>query len=192
MGTATDDVARSQMSVSALHVPAVRDDVALAGFWRRVLAYLIDSVLLFGIQFLLTAGVILAGPVDLLSLMNVALVSTAIGWAYFTILESSPARGTLGKMALDLYVGDVHGDPISYKRALLRNFMKSFSWLLLGFGFLMAAFTPRKQGLHDVLAGTLVLRKVRYLVLGPEAPSEPGDHWDGARWVASVPPLEES
>lgn len=180
------------MSASTVGLPALREEVALAGFWRRVLAYLIDGVLLFGIQFLLTALVMLAGPVDPVSLANVALVSWAIGWAYFTILESSPARGTLGKMALNLYVGDAHGDPITYKRALLRNFMKTFSWLLLGFGFVLAAFTPRKQGLHDVLAGTLVLRKVRYLVLGPEAPSEPGDHWDGARWVASVPPLEES
>jgi uncharacterized RDD family membrane protein YckC len=174
------------------HAPLQKDDVAYAGFWRRFLAYGIDSVFLGGIQFLLAAGVLLVAPYDLRALLNVAPVAGAIGWAYFVIFESSPARGTLGKMALNLYVGDLHGDPITFRRALLRNFLKIFSWLLVGFGFVMVAFSPRKQGLHDLGAGTLVLRKVRYFVIGPEAPSEPGDHWDGARWVASVPPLEKS
>jgi len=49
-----------------------------------------------------------------------------------------------------------------------------------------------EQALHDLLAGTLVLRRVNYFVIGPQAPTEPGDHWDGTRWVASVPPLEKS
>ncbi|HET7421844.1 MAG TPA: RDD family protein [Candidatus Dormibacteraeota bacterium] len=180
------------MSTSALQLPIMRDEAAYAGFWRRLLAYLIDSVFLFGVQFLLVIGVVLSGPVDLGTLLNAAIVASLIGWAYFTILESSPGRGTLGKMALGLYVGDLDRDPITFKRALLRNFLKSFSWLLLGSGFVLIAFTPRKQGLHDVLAGTLVMRKVRYFVLGPEVPRDPGDHWDGARWVASVPPVEET
>jgi hypothetical protein len=56
----------------------------------------------------------------------------------------------------------------------------------------MPVFTPRKQALHDLLAGTLVLRKAHLIVLAPEAPTEPGDYWDGRRWVASVtPPLEK-
>ncbi len=53
-------------------------------------------------------------------------------------------------------------------------------------GWLMAAFTPRKQALHDLLAGTLVLRKINLIVVGEEPPAEPGDYWDGSRWVASV------
>jgi len=91
-----------------------------------------------------------------------------------------------------VYVADLHGDPISFGRAAFRNGLKSVSWLLLGAGWVLAAFTPRKQALHDVMAGTLVLRKVHYFVIGPEAPTEPGDHWDGKRWVASLPPLEKS
>jgi uncharacterized RDD family membrane protein YckC len=180
------------MSTSAIQLPIVRDEAAYAGFWRRLLAYLIDGVFLFGVQFLLSVGVLLSGPVTLGTLINITVVSLLIGWAYFTIMESSPARGTLGKLALGLYVGDAQRDPITFKRALLRNALKSLSWLLLGIGFLLIAFTPRKQGLHDVLAGTLVMRKVRYFVLGPETPRDPGDHWDGAHWIASVPPVEET
>jgi len=123
----------------------------------------------------------------------VAGVCGAIAWAYFALFESSPARGTLGKLALNLYVSDVHGDPISFWRASFRYWFKSLSSLVVGLGWLMAAFTPRKQALHDLLAGTLVLRKVDYHVFGKEPPSEPGDYWDGKSWVASVsPPMERS
>lgn len=170
----------------------LKSDVAYAGFWRRFLAYLIDTTFLLGVEGLIALGVLMVAPYDLQAVLNIAPVSAAVGWAYFVVMESSPARGTLGKMALNLYVGDLHGDPISFRRALARNLLKALSWLLLGFGFVAAGFTPKKQGLHDLLSGTLVLRKVRYFAIGPEAPTEPGDHWDGARWVASVPPMEKS
>jgi uncharacterized RDD family membrane protein YckC len=174
------------------YAPMLKSDIAYAGFGRRALAYLIDAVFLLGIEILVALGVLMIAPDNLQAIFNVAPVSVAVGWAYFVVLESSPARATLGKMALSLYVADKYGDPITFRRALARNLLKSISWLLLGIGFVMTAFTPRKQALHDLLAGTLVLRKVRYFTLGPEAPTEPGDHWDGARWVASVPPLENT
>jgi uncharacterized RDD family membrane protein YckC len=109
---------------------------------------------------------------SLQAIEEVGPVMSAIGWAYYGIFESSPARGTLGKIALGLYVGDIHGDPITFRRAIWRNWLKTLSWLTLGAGFL--------------------LRKVHYFVTAPEAPTEPGDHWDGTRWVASVPPLERT
>jgi|SRR6266566_648404 len=172
--------------------PALRTEVAFAGFWRRLLAYLIDVLVLGAVEFVLGVGAYLVAPGDIRALANVAPVSAAVAWAYFVLLESSPARATLGKMALELYVADAHGDPITFRRATVRYLLKTLSTLLLGVGWLMAAFTPRKQALHDVLAGTLVLRKVHLLVIGPEAPTEPGDYWDGIRWVASVSPLERT
>ena len=93
---------------------------------------------------------------------------------------------------MGLYVADLRGDPIGFLRAFFRNALKVLSSLLIGVGWMMAGFGPRKQALHDLLAGTLVLRRVNYFVIGPQAPTEPGDHWDGTRWVASVPPLEKS
>jgi uncharacterized RDD family membrane protein YckC len=193
-------------------VTAVRTDIFFAGFWRRLLAYVIDSVLLAGVYLsiftavqLLSPGTLDNGPIvrggrvdvyDLAATLrgtaNIMWVCGWIGWAYYVIFESSPLRGTLGKFALGLYVADTHGDPISFVRAVFRNFFKTFSTLVLGVGWLMAAFTPRKQALHDLLAGTLVLRKSHRFVIGREAPSDPGEHWDGTRWVASVPPLERS
>lgn len=170
----------------------LKSDVAYAGFWRRFLAYLIDATFLLGVESLIALGVLMVAPYDPQSLLNVAPVSALVAWAYFVVMESSPARGTLGKMALNLYVGDLQADPVSFRRALARNLLKAFSWLLLGMGFVAAAFSPKKQALHDLLAGTLVLRKVHYFAIGPEAPTEPGEHWDGTRWVASVPPMENT
>ncbi|TMF93619.1 MAG: RDD family protein [Chloroflexi bacterium] len=179
-------------SARLARLPAVKTEVAYAGFWRRLLAYLIDALVLGAIEFTLGVGAYLIAPGDIRAFANVAPVSAAVAWAYFALLESSPARGTLGKIALELYVGDAHGDPITFRRATARYLLKTLSTLLLGTGWLMAAFTPRKQALHDVLAGTLVLRRVHLLVIGPEPPSEPGDYWDGSRWVASVSPLERT
>lgn len=165
-----------------------RTELAYAGFWRRFLAYLIDGLVLATVGGVITLGVYIAAPDNLQTLANISPVSSAIAWAYFALLESSPARGTLGKLAFELVVGDKHGDPISFWRASARYYLKILSWLTLGLGFVLAAFSPRKRALHDMLAGTVVLRKVHYLVIGEEPPSEPGDYWDGKSWVASVGP----
>ncbi len=167
--------------------PVLTVELDYAGFWRRAAAYLIDSVLLGGVELMLaTSAFVLAGN-DIHALANVSPVSAAIAWAYFAIFESSPARGTPGKLAFGLSVGDVHGDPITFRRASVRNALKAVSWLVLGLGFVLAAFTPRKQALHDLLAGTLVLRKVRHFSFGDERPTEAGEYWDGVRWTSVVP-----
>jgi len=169
-----------------------KTEIVYAGFWWRSLAYLIDGVFLAGIELAVYRAVYVVAPNDFQALANVGPVASAIAWAYFGLMESSPAQGTLGKMALNIFVADTHGDPITFRRAIYRNLFKYLSTLTLLVGWVLAAFTPRKQALHDILAGTLVLRRVNYLVIGAEAPSEPGEHWDGAHWVASVPPLEKS
>lgn len=73
-------------------------------------------------------------------------------------MESSAKQATLGKMALGIVVTDLEGARIGFGRATGRYFAKILSGLILGIGFLMAAFTERKQGLHDIIAGTLVVK----------------------------------
>lgn len=194
--------------------PVLRTAAAYAGFWRRALAYVVDASLLAIVQLLLAAAVLVLSPQnfsfsiptegnaaasavawDVIAigekLINVAIVSGAIAWAYFSILESSPARATLGKTVVGIYVGDLEGDPISFWRASARFWLKSLSSLLLMSGWLMAAFTPRKQTLHDLLSGCLVLRRVSYLAPGPGGGEQPGEYWDGKRWVGAVPLAQE-
>jgi uncharacterized RDD family membrane protein YckC len=156
-----------------------------AGFWRRLLAYLIDSALLFGVQISVVAGVMLMAPYDARAMANLAPVSAALSWAYFALMESSPLGATVGKIALGLYVTDSHGDPITFARATARYWLKIVSTLTLMLGWFMAGFTPQKQALHDVLAGTLVLRRLTATAGRPPPANEPlAEYWDGSRWAA--------
>ena len=161
-----------------------------AGFWRRLAAYLIDGLLLGVVQVTLAMIVQLLAPNDLQAQANVAPVGILLGWAYFALLESSPAQATVGKVALGIYVTDRNGDPIEFKRASIRYWAKLISSLVLMLGWLMAAFTPGKRALHDYVAGTLVLRRsavpVTPDVANPAAAM--GEYWDGNRW-SSEPSL---
>lgn len=82
-----------------------------------------------------------------------------LNWLYYTLQESSGAQATLGKRALGIKVVDENGEKIGFGRATGRYFAKIPSSLILGVGFLMAGFTQRKQGLHDMMAGTLVVQR---------------------------------
>ena len=80
------------------------------------------------------------------------------GWIYEASMESSSKQATLGKMALGLKVTDESGRRISFARASARYFGKILSRMTLLIGYIMAGFTARKQALHDLIAGTLVVR----------------------------------
>jgi uncharacterized RDD family membrane protein YckC len=81
-----------------------------------------------------------------------------VNWIYEAGMESSSRQATLGKMALGLKVTDIWGKRISFARATGRHFAKYLSGAILMIGYIMAAFTARKQALHDILAETLVPR----------------------------------
>jgi uncharacterized RDD family membrane protein YckC len=83
-----------------------------------------------------------------------------MSWIYYALLESSVWQATIGKKLLGLRVTDLAGNRISFARASGRFFGKILSGMILGIGFLMAGFTQRKQALHDILAGCLVLRQL--------------------------------
>lgn len=132
-----------------------------AGFWIRVLAYIIDIIPLAAIGFILAlvTGEPLvdtdpAAPVYGLS----DFISLIVGLAYFVGFESSAYQATPGKMALGLVVVDLDGRRISPARAVGRYFAKILSAMILLIGFIMVAFTERKQGLHDIIASTLVVK----------------------------------
>ncbi len=157
---------------------------AFAGIWRRLAALLIDWLLLASVQGVLAMLIVLVSP-DTVNLSRLFWVGAAIAWAYFSLFESSPAQATLGKVALGIKVTDAGGGAISFRRASVRYWCKLLSTLTLGVGWLLAAFTPRRQALHDLLAGTLV---VRVDVPAPSTHWDPRiagfrEYWDGTRWV---------
>ena len=85
-------------------------------------------------------------------------VSFVAGWLYFALMESSARGATLGKMALGLRVVTSDGQRLSFLHATGRYFAKILSAIILFIGFIMIAFTERKRGLHDMIAGTLVIK----------------------------------
>jgi uncharacterized RDD family membrane protein YckC len=120
------------------------------GFWVRVVAAIIDGIILGVVQFILNQ---IIDDTAVLSLVNLV-----VGWLYYSGMESSSRQATLGKMALGLAVTDLNGNRISFGRATGRYFAKVISALILLIGFIMVAFTEKKQGLHDMIASTLVIK----------------------------------
>jgi len=162
------------MSSPTLEVPsptAPPASVQYAGFWRRFVAMLIDTLALGAVY----SAVAVAGGVSMMGFRNtndpaaagvamggfmfLFLIEIAGGWLYFALMESSSNQGTLGKMALGLRVTDLDGRRISFGKATGRFFAKILSGMTLCIGYLMAGFTQKKQALHDFVAGTLVLTK---------------------------------
>ena len=145
---------------------------AYAGFWLRLAAYLLDSILLG-----LAAGIAVFMPLmsrgaisqdnlwDIYTgttqqYVALRLLMLMIQWAYFALLESSPWQASLGKRMLGLKVTDLEGKRISFGRASARYFCTLISGFILMAGFIMIAFTQKKQALHDVLTGCLVIKSV--------------------------------
>ena len=139
-----------------------------AGFWHRFAAYLIDTIIMTLVLVPLGAviGVLIAAtsegdiensPVWPLASFLIRGVSLALGWLYFGLMESSSWQGTLGKRLLGLRVTDMDGNRIGFGKATGRYFGKILSSLICLVGFIMAAFSEKRQALHDMMAGTLVL-----------------------------------
>src|SRR5947209_2857873 len=119
------------MQVAQSVAPGVaRTELGYAGFWRRALAAVIDGTFLTGIALAIASSVHALVPNDFVAIANIVPVSAAVTWAYFVLLESSPAQGTIGKIALNLRVCDVHADPITFRRATFRNALKVLSTAL--------------------------------------------------------------
>jgi uncharacterized RDD family membrane protein YckC len=153
---------------------AARPAVAYAGFWLRLFAFIIDSIIL-GI----VVGIGVFRPLLGNNLQSIygdnfwtmytsmtrpfvalQLLQLMVNWLYWAGLESSSWQATLGKKALGLKVTDLAGNRVTFARASGRFFGKLISGMTLMIGFAMAGFTERKQALHDILAGCLVLRKL--------------------------------
>jgi len=160
---------------------AVAAPLPYAGFWTRFVAMLVDGLIL-GIPFsiVMIAAIFMMGGFGALMHRQVeenpdaaaALVGPLIAgyfavlfffilveWLYFAGMESSARQATFGKSLMSLRVTNVEGQRISFGHASGRFFSKIISGMIpFAIGYIMAAFTARKQALHDMIAGTLVLK----------------------------------
>jgi len=181
-------VALPNMSPPAVEAPAyappviaAQAGVFYAGFWLRFIAFLIDSILR-GVAF-----VLLLIPLFVLSGAGAAIerissgedisdniapliaggfllgffgIILLVSWLYYALFEASSWQATPGKKLLNLYVTDLDGQPVTFTRASGRFFAKIVTSVIpFAIGYILAGITEKKQALHDIIAGCLVLRK---------------------------------
>jgi uncharacterized RDD family membrane protein YckC len=126
------------------------NNVVYGSFFNRLAAIFID-------------GLIVQIPLYILqfALPDAAVAFSVLGvvaqWLYFAVQESGVEQATIGKKLLGLKVTDLNGERISFGKATGRYFAKIISGIILLIGYIMAAFTDKKQALHDMIAGTLVV-----------------------------------
>lgn len=116
-------------------------DIVYANFWKRVAAAIIDGIIFI---------------IFLALFKNFGIL---LGWAYYAIMESSPQQGTLGKMAVGIAVTDLKGNRISFGRATGRYFCMYLTAITLFIGYIIAAFTGKRQTIHDMIASCLIIKK---------------------------------
>jgi uncharacterized RDD family membrane protein YckC len=131
-----------------------------AGFWNRFWAFQIDQIILLVViaviekLFSLSPDYASDGVIKKIE----ALFSLLIAFGYFCLLESSQQQATIGKKIVGIKVTDMNANRISLLRSCGRTLAKVPSFFIFFIGFLMPAFTKRRQALHDIIAGCLVLK----------------------------------
>ena len=150
-------------------IPVLPPRPGFAGFWLRAIACFIDTIFIVAI-FLIGASFFPNTFEKLLPPAStsftdfpqpapiVIVILIALGCVYYTVFEASIWQATPGKRILRLYVTDLNGQRITFGRAFVRNIARQISGFLF-IGYVMAGFTEKKQALHDLIAGCLVVRK---------------------------------
>jgi uncharacterized RDD family membrane protein YckC len=160
-----------------------------AGFWIRFVAYLLDgfiigvpaAILIFAVLFYMVGSTVgfeaLYDPAFLdssnveaelteqeavtflIAYLLSILFSLILTVIYFAGMHASKWQATIGKKVLGLAVTDLKGNRISFWRGLGRFIVMTFLSSIFMVGYIIAAFTEKKQSLHDLIAGTYVIRK---------------------------------
>lgn len=138
--------------------PATDSNISYAGFWKRFFALIVDVIIIVIPSAFISVPLISGAPQgDAGALANV--IVFIVGWMYYASMESSNKQATLGKMLLGIKVTDKDGERIGFRKATGRHFGKIISGAILWIGYIMAAFTEKKQALHDKMAGCLVINQ---------------------------------
>ena len=132
-----------------------------AGFWIRFWAYLVDLLVigsvnriiiypLFSLIGLDTNNSFIFSPVS---------IATAITYFAYFVIMTKILNQTLGKMIFGLKVVSIRDEKLNWITIIFRELVGRYISKIIWIGFLIAAFTPKKQTLHDIFADTLVIHE---------------------------------
>lgn len=142
-------------------------------FWERLAAFLVDWFVIFVVIMMASFAIgFVIGLAGVLLGMNESkidglfndygylfnLLGAVVAWLYYAGMECSIHQATIGKKLLSMKVTGMDGGKVTFARATGRHFAKAISSLTLFIGYIMIAFTQKKQGLHDILASTVVVK----------------------------------
>ncbi|PJK14115.1 transporter [Lysobacteraceae bacterium NML07-0707] len=169
----------AQATIAPASTDINHGDIVYAGFWRRVAANVIDSLVVGTLSYIILIPVMLVAGFSLAALagdipsgqestftwlmLGLYPLLYTLHAIYYGWMQSRPAQATLGKMACGIKVAGNNGERISFWRGFWRYFAFIFVCLFtLGIGLVVAAFTERKRALHDMMCSTLVVDKWAY------------------------------
>lgn len=158
--------------ISENHYILDGENTNYASFWQRLVAWLVDTVLIFLTLFFLkfipdgassiTKLLFYSRPVDEYVtnywVIQIAIVFVAF-WLYYALLESLATQGTVGKMLLNIKVVNEDGEKLSFSHASARFFLQLASLCLLGIGHLFALFSEKRQAIHDMISKCEVVKR---------------------------------
>jgi uncharacterized RDD family membrane protein YckC len=148
--------------------PGAPPPEALAGFWIRLGAAVIDGIILNIIVNIITRLFGLESNIDPREAGAAGGISLIINLGYYTYLHASAAGQTIGNRICGIRIADADtGGSIPYSRALIRALMSIVSAIPLGLGYFWMLWQPQKQTWHDLVAKTLVVRTRYYPAPGP-------------------------
>jgi len=178
------------MNLNPSLAPAAGQTVQVIGFGRRLVAYIIDAIVLNVVSgclgFAIGAASLPAAASSREASAGANLVAgllgLLIGVVYFVAFWATTGQ-TLGKMALGIKVISTDGSPVSWGKAIVRYVGYIISGLVLFLGFIWVAFDARRQGWHDKIAGTYVVRKEVHFSAADAVTFVPSDAGSGVVWV---------
>lgn len=132
-----------------------------ASFDQRLMAWAIDVFLIavvYAVLIFLSFLFVQEQAVRVVLLVGIAVMVPLTKLIYNIIADPSKTQGTIGKKLMDIKVTDLNGERISFEISLARNMAKIVSTLTLGGGYVYSFFNKKQQCLHDVMAGTLVIK----------------------------------
>ncbi|MBV6493214.1 MAG: hypothetical protein LDLANPLL_01229 [Turneriella sp.] len=146
-------------------------ETVYGGFWRRLIAAILDQIILllcrtfvFGVLALIlyanlylfevkTNLILIYGVFGVL----IFILNIWLTWIYYALMESSSLQGTLGKLALGVRVFHVDKRALTFEEATKRYFAKILSRYILLIGYILCAFSSKKQAMHDFIANSVVI-----------------------------------